>query len=518
MNSNNKLMVAMLLTAGTFFAFQYFGQNQTDSYKVQVTDVGRGQSYHVPTQAELQAPLNKEIDFIDKKVSRPEELTRVETDLYSAQFSTYGGTLSDLRFKKRLGRERAPLRTVQHKDFFTREESCFLLALEGATPFFYDLVEHSADKLTYATKAHGWEIRKTYSIAPSTYEIALTLDFIPSGTAKPIRPRLFFPAPLVPEVGYEVLNTINYNSEKKRIEALSADSSLSDAWKMPEVLGCENKYFLHTMRGDDDHFTQRGYYKKVGAHGAATILEGPELSSASTYHLSMYFGPKDIEDMDAVDERLEGVLNFGWFSMLCKLLLRLLGWLYSFSHNWGFAIILLTLAIRIPLLPISIRGAHAMEQHQRLRPKVERVNQQYRGDVTQRNLALVQLYRQHNLSPAGQIVGCLPFLIDFPIMMALWRVLSSYMDLYQAPFILWITDLSSKDPYYVLPILMGLSMLWTQRFSPMGDEKQKVVMMFVTLIMTTVFANFAAGLVLYWLTKNVLTIGEHYLRKRVMPA
>ncbi len=469
----------------------------------------------MPTKAELEAPLNKEIDFIDKKVSRAEEITSVETPLYAIDFTNYGGALAQLRFKQRLGKEQRPLRTIHHKDFFAREESCFLLALEGATPFFYDLVEHDAHRVVYAAKTDGWEIRKTYNISPNTYEIALTLDFIPTSSAKPLRPRLFYPAPLVPEVGYDVLNSISYNGDKQRIEALAADSSLSDAWKLPEVLGGENRYFLHTLRGDDGHFAQRGYYKKVGAHGLTTILEGPPVSEKSSYKLSLYFGPKDIEDMNAVDERLQGVLNFGWFSWLCKLLLRLLGWLYSYCHNWGFAIILLTLAIRIPLLPISIRGAHAMEQHQRLRPKVERINQQYRGDVTQRNLALVQLYRDHNLSPAGQVVGCLPFLIDFPIMMALWRVLSSYMDLYQAPFILWITDLSSKDPYYVLPVLMGLTMLWTQKFSPMGDEKQKVVMMFVTLLMTTVFANFAAGLVLYWLTKNILTIGEHYLRKQV---
>ena len=511
-------MVAMLLTIGTYLAFQYFGQKQTDNYRVQVTDVARGQAYHVPTQAELQAPLNKEIDFADKKVSRGEGLTSVETELYSAQFSNYGGTLSDLRFKKRLGREHKPLRTVHHKDFFAREESCFLLALEDATPFFYDLVEQSASKLVYSTKSDGWEIRKTYSIAPSTYEITLRLDFIPSGSAKPIRPRLFYPAPMVPEVGYDVLNAVSYNGEKERIEALAADSALSDAWKMPEVLGGENRYFLHTLRSDDDHFTQRGYYKKIGAHGLTTILEGPLLSQKSSYKLSLYFGPKDIEDMNAVDERLEGVLSFGWFSLLCKLLLRLLGWLYSYCHNWGFAIILLTLVIRLPFLPISIRGAHAMEQHGRLRPKVERINQQYRGDVAQRNLALVQLYREHNLSPAGQIVGCLPFLIDIPIMMALWRVLSSYMDLYQAPFVLWIVDLSSKDPFYVLPILMGLSILWTQRFTPGVSEKQKAIMIFMPLIMTALFANFAAGLVLYWLTKNILSIGEHYLRKRILPA
>ena len=391
-----------------------------------------------------------------------------------------------------------------------------------ATPFFYDLIEqrehNGIHELVYLAEAHGWQIKKTYAISPDSYQIDVTLDFIPKDGKTPIRPRLSFPSPLSGEIGYDVLNAVSYNDAKGRIASTPADQSLAEAWKMPGMFGSENRYFLHALRGDGDHFAQRGYYKKVGAHQLFSILEGPALSEKTRFNLSFYIGPKDIEDMNAVDERLEGVLNFGWFSWLCKLLLRLLGWLYGYLHNWGFAIIALTVLIKIPLLPISIRGAQAMEQHQKLRPLVERVNQQFRHDVGRRNAELVKLYRDHNLSPAGQIVGCLPFVLDVPIMVALWRVLSSYMDLYNAPFIFWITDLSSKDPYYVLPVLMGATMLWQQRFSPMGDEKQRVVMMFVTLLMTTVFANFATGLVLYWLTKNILTIGENYLRKRIMPS
>lgn len=137
----------------------------------------------------------------------------------------------------------------------------------------------------------------------------------------------------------------------------------------------------------------------------------------------------------------------------------------------------------------------------------------YRHDLSLQHTELMKFYKDHNLSPTTQFLGCLPLLIQMPILFALYRVLNNYLDLYQAPFIGWITDLSSKDPYYVLPILMGLSMLWQQHMTKVADEKQRVMMMFMSIFMTVMFANFPAGLVLYWLMNNIWTIGEDYLRK-----
>ena len=157
-----------------------------------------------------------------------------------------------------------------------------------------------------------------------------------------------------------------------------------------------------------------------------------------------------------------------------------------------------------------------MERYKKYQPQINRIRQKYRGNVQEQQAELMRFHKEHNLSPAGQLVGCLPLLIDIPIMFALNRLLYSYIGLYQAPFFGWVVDLSSKDPYYVLSILMGISMLWQQHISPMSDSKQKVMMLFISVIVTFFFANFAAGLVLYWLTKNVMTVGETYLRKAVM--
>ncbi len=166
-------------------------------------------------------------------------------------------------------------------------------------------------------------------------------------------------------------------------------------------------------------------------------------------------------------------------------------------------------------MPFTILGRKKMEEYQRYQPQISRIRMKYKNDLRLQQEEIMKFHKDHNISPTAPLLGCLPFLIQLPILFALNKVLTGYLDLYQAPFFGWIKDLSSKDPYYVLVILMGLSMLWLQRMSPITDSKQKVINMFMPIIMTALFMNFSSGLVLYWLTNNVLMIGETYLRKLI---
>jgi YidC/Oxa1 family membrane protein insertase len=154
-----------------------------------------------------------------------------------------------------------------------------------------------------------------------------------------------------------------------------------------------------------------------------------------------------------------------------------------------------------------------MEEYQQYQPTINKIRAKYRQDWQKQQEELMRFYQEHNVSPVMHMVGCLPLLIQMPILLALYRVLHNYLDLYQAPFMGWIVDLSVKDPYYVLPILMGIAMLWQQSMSPVKDDKMRVAMMFMPVVMVVVFLNFPSGLVLYWLVNNVLTIGEDYIRK-----
>jgi len=156
-----------------------------------------------------------------------------------------------------------------------------------------------------------------------------------------------------------------------------------------------------------------------------------------------------------------------------------------------------------------------MEEYQKHQPTINRIRSKYRQDMKKQQEEVLRFHKEHNLSPATPMVGCLPLLIQLPILFAFYKVLGNYLSLYQAPFFGWLHDLSASDPYYILPILMGATMLWQQSMSPIADQKQRMMMMFMPIIMTAIFINFPAGIVLYWLVNNLLTVGEDVLRKKL---
>ena len=156
-----------------------------------------------------------------------------------------------------------------------------------------------------------------------------------------------------------------------------------------------------------------------------------------------------------------------------------------------------------------------MEDYQKFQPTINRIRAKYKQDLRKQQEEVMRFHKEHNLSPATPMVGCLPLLIQLPILFSLYRVLNNYLSLYQAPLFGWIQDLSAKDPYYILPILMGVTMFLQQQMSPVTDSKQRVMMMFMPVVVTAVFINFPAGLVLYWFMNNLLTVAEDLLRKKV---
>ncbi|HBS47959.1 TPA: hypothetical protein DEO28_02925 [Candidatus Dependentiae bacterium] len=516
---DKKLFLTLVLSSMTVIFLQYFLHRNDSKDTAVVENVQPGQGVRIPSKEEQLKPLNKEIDFIDKKITVQEIVTPVETELYKIAFSSFGGVISSVEYNKRPGKENKALKSVYPKDFFQREESCLLLALDEKTPYFYKL-ENKQDlqdkiNVSYVAESENWIIKKIYSVSKKVYQIDLNLEFTPKSTnINPIKPRLFFPAPFLNELSNDSNNGFYLDSVKKSLKKFTStkESEADSAWIMPEIFGSEDRYFAHALVGDTEHFTQRAYYKNLN-NNLFSILEGAQVKEKTTWNLSFYFGPKDIEDLAAVDSRLESLLDFGWFSWLCKFILKLLSWIYGLVHNYGLAIILLAILIKIPLLPLTMKSANVMEKYQRFQPQISRIREKFKGDMKRQQEEIMRFHKENNLSPTGQLAGCLPLLLDLPIMMALYKVLANYMDLYQAPFFGWIVDLSSKDPYYVLPILMGISMIWQQKMTPVSDDKQKIMMWFMSIFVTVLFANFAAGLVLYWLTKNILGVGETYLRK-----
>ncbi len=526
MFQDKKLLFAMVMSVLTVFMFHYFFGGEKTGYEPEATGLQSGKFYPILSKEDLNRHqematlVSREIDFRD--ADRPgklaEKIVSIENAIYKIDFSNYGGVIASIAYLNRQSVNGIPLKSVLHKEYEEREESCFMLALAERTPLFYEVTavnDHDDyNEIVYQTMWDNWTIVKTYQVHKSLYKIILKLDFIPNASnASVLHARLFVPSPFLATGTKEAPQGVFAGTTMHKI-ALVAPEDLMNPTPQPSLFGTQNKYFGHVMVADHEHFVRMAYFKQE-ERGLYSILAGPAIMQKSSWKLEFFMGPKDIHDLTAVDARLEGLLNFGMFSWLCKLLIAILGWLYNFVGNYGFAIILLTILIKLPLLPLSIKAAAIQERQQKYAPHIARIRQKYSNDSSRMMLELQRFHQDHNISPAAPMVGCLPLLIDIPIMFALYNVLGNYIDLYQAPFVLWITDLSAKDPYYVLPILMGISMMIQQRVTPTGDPKMKMIGVFMSLVFSVISANFAAGLVLYWLSKNVLTIGEYFIRKMI---
>ncbi len=516
---DKKFLFAMVLSfLSVWFIQQYWHKPELKEGQVpeQVTP---GQVYKVPSQKELSQPLNKEIDFVDKKITRKEEIVEVETDIYVATFSNYGGILSDLNFKEYRGEFKKPLKSLRKITFYEREQSTFLLALQEKTPYFYDFIDKKEldDKfiVSYKTEIDGWVIKKNYSLYKQNHKLDLELVFEKRSKSsfEFLQPRLFFAAPFVSEIKDNAQSGF-YADVNDKVHVATKEQIADQAWIAPPMFGGQDKYFVHCLIDNKSSFIQRAYFKKFGNDLLYPILEGQKIEEDQTFNISFYLGPKSIEEMEAVDPRLEGLLSFGWLSWICKLILKLLVWLFDLVGNYGIAIILLTLLVKIPFVPVSIYARKKMDLYSKYQPQLNSIRKKYKNNLAMQNAEVVKFHKEHNLSAATPVMGCLPMLIQIPILYSLYKVLNSYLDLYQAPFFAWITDLSSKDPYYILPLLMGAAMFWQQQMSPAQDEKMKTMMLLMPIFMVFLFMNAPAGLVLYWFVNNLFTVGEDVIRKR----
>ena len=222
----------------------------------------------------------------------------------------------------------------------------------------------------------------------------------------------------------------------------------------------------------------------------------------------LYFGPKDVDYLNSVGSNFQHILNFGFFSILAKPLLASIKFIYSIVGNYGFAIIAITVLIKLFFWPLTNKSYSSMKSMQKLQPEMQKIREKFKNDKEKLNKEIMNLYKENRVNPLG---GCLPMIVQIPVFFALYKVLMVSIELRQAPFIFHITDLSVKDPYYITPLIMGLTMFIQQKMSPTNlDPMQAKVMLIMPVVFTFMFLNFPSGLVLYWLVNNILTIGQQY--------
>lgn len=285
----------------------------------------------------------------------------------------------------------------------------------------------------------------------------------------------------------------------------------------------EGTYFLAgVIPGSKDNQT---VHLAADGDKISTVLSGEvdiiPAQGSRKYSYALYFGPKKLAVLKEAGSDLDKIVNFGWFDKMAKPALYLLNFFYRFVHNYGVAIILTTVLIKLVLWPITSKGMRSMKNMQALQPKMAKLREKYKDDANRMNQETMNLYKTYKINPLG---GCLPMFLQIPVFFALYKVLLQAIELRHAPFMLWITDLSAPDrlwiglgiPYLggipVLTLLMGGSMFLQQKLTPTpADPTQAKIMMFLPIIFTFMFLNFASGLVLYWFVNNLLSIGQQYM-------
>ena len=259
------------------------------------------------------------------------------------------------------------------------------------------------------------------------------------------------------------------------------------------------------------------YYTTLfyGNNMDVTVTDADKISqvfirSNGDFSATGYLGAKDHATLNSIDPVLTNIIEYGWFTFIARPMFKFLNWLHGYIGNWGWSIVVLTLIIRLILFPLSYKGMLSMNKLKDLAPKIKELQEKYKDDKQKLQMHMMDLYKKNGANPMG---GCLPILLQIPVFFAIYRVLLNAIELKGAEWALWIHDLSLKDPYYILPITMGILMFLQQKITPttFTDPMQEKMMKFLPLIFTVFFVMFPAGLTLYWTVNNFCSIIQQYV-------
>ncbi|MEO2066316.1 MAG: membrane protein insertase YidC [Desulfurobacteriaceae bacterium] len=463
-------ILALLVVIGFQFFFGHKGEKAGEVSK----ETKRAQSVKVsdiPSVKELGQRVN------------------VETPLYRAEFSTVNGRLVSLFIKKYDYQLVSPYSKVSGLYPLTtlslNEELSKKLSRLNLTPSSLQLkVEGSPKKLLFSGEIDGKRFIKELTFYPDSYRIDVKVEFEGEGGE--------FYTILGPDINLSASKERGHvgpvvETEDKVYRLDPKDLNGFVSFNKVVWAGEEEKYFL--MAAKDKNFS--AMVKEV--RGDHTLVE------AFVDEFTFYGGPKELKELEALG--MESAIDFGILGFLAKPLLKFFIFLHKFVPNWGVEIIIFTLIIKLILHPLTHKSFVSMKKMQDLAPRLEEIKRKYGNDPQKLQEETMKLYREMGVNPAS---GCLPMLLQIPIFIALYELFLNAVELKGASF-LWIRDLSQPDPTYVLPILMGLSMILQQFLTPTTNKQQQYIFYAMAVFFTFLFASFPAGLVLYWFTNNVIT-------------
>ena len=453
-----------------------------------------------------------------------EEAKRVDTPLYIAEISNVGAVLKSFQLKKYLDAANKPTELV---DSYAGLKVGFPLAIRTSDPALDKILSEAryvatqeGTRVSFEYQAGGIHSRKTFDFDPEKYKTVVSTELSRNGVAVP----------------HEVVLQGEFGDQSHTDVAAKRNAIYYAGGKFPRVVvtgikepeeltgslaGVEDQYFLAMFVRDKDgpiKVSKQDYQLADLADGTkGAAAHGLLVAVPSTEPLNLYIGPKAEESLLAVDPRLGGVPNFGWwlFAIIAKPLLVMLRWLHGFIGNWGWAIIILTILINMILFPLRVKQQLSMQKMQKMAPHLRTLQDKYKklkpGDPKRAEVEkeLMAMNKQ-------QLSGCLPMLLQMPLLFAFLNMMTAAIELRGAPWILWVKDLSVEDHLFILPILMGVAMFVQMKMSPTSPDPAQAKMMLITPVLVTLlflWYRSASGLTLYWLTGNVISIGQQWFIK-----
>ena len=387
----------------------------------------------------------------------------------------------------------------------------------------YEVVSNDDQTVVMKTEAGGVTLLKTFVLDPSTYKLSVSYR-VSSASA-------FTGQLVVLETGHGVETKGGmFSSRAKPNQVICQAGGKTEriavgakhpVWDGPgpvSFAGIDEQYFLRALVVDPQaNATCHIESTPLGALTATLVLPlSIAAGNSTTSALTQFIGPKDLDQLAAVAAPLKEAVDFGFWSIIASFLLGVMKFFYKVvpPHNWGVAIILLTLTIKLVTFPLQHRSMKSMQEMQRIQPQLEAMKKKFAGDTQKQNQEQMKLFKEHGVNPMG---SCLPMVIQMPVWFALYTTLGVSVELYHSVFIAgWLNDLTARDPYYILPVAMGITMVITQILtpSPMGNKNQKLIGYVMSGFFSLVMINLPSGLTLYIFVNNLLSIAQQiYLRK-----
>jgi YidC/Oxa1 family membrane protein insertase len=535
-----RALLAVILSLAILLGFQYFFAPPSPPPETPTS----------PTETTLeQEPIREQPPSRGEIAEEPEPRRQgrdiqVETDLYSAVISETGGGIKSFKLKeyretlqpdsdlKELITTESPAELPLYFTWGVEPERTWVPVFE-ANQTAVNLTDSAGERSLVLTNRlpSGIEIIKTLRFQSGSYQINMTVD-VHNTSEQPLQGAPFLRVTSRPfsQASDRFLFTGPALYLENDLQEIKTDKLREGAQTYTGLIkwaAYEDPYFINAiLPANPEQQTVRLSLREEDKVSLlvteATALIPPQ--GRIQYEYTAYIGPKKMSILKEVGNDLAAIVDFGWFDLLAKPMLYLLNFFYGFVHNYGIAIILVTVVVKLLFWPITHKGMKSMKTMQKLQPKMAKLREKHGNDRERLNQEMIKLYQTYKINPLG---GCLPMLLQIPVFFALYKVLLQTIELRHAPFMLWINDLSAPDRLYlgfdlpylgglpVLTLLMGASMFLQQKMMPTSmDPMQAKVMLFLPVIFTFLFVNFASGLVLYWFVNNLLSMAQQHVINR----